>query len=146
MVGFGYLLALQFGLSTGAHHHAHHEHKKQIIHKESDIKLIEVGKDVVFDFELVQDDTEDWSIFLETKDFKFAPANIGKAHVLGEGYAYLFIDGVKHSRIYSNWHHLGPLKYGSEIRITLNSNDHRTYSKKGMPVERVYILEDNKEN
>ena len=114
--------------------------------KISDIKLIEVGKDVVFDFELVQDDTEDWSIFLETKDFKFAPANIGEAHVLGEGYAYLFIDGVKHSRIYSNWHHLGPLKYGSEIRITLNSNDHRTYSKKGMPVERVYILENNKEN
>ena len=73
-----------------------------------------------------------------TEGFTLAPENVNGAHVEGEGHAHIYIDGVKISRVYSPWHHLGSLTPGEhEIRVTLNANSHQEYTIGGTKVEVV---------
>ena len=81
-----------------------------------------------------------WNIFLNIKGLKFSPENVGKQHVDGQGHAHVFVDGVKHGRMYSNWYHLGSIDFGSKITVTLNSNNHKAFIKAGELVEVTHLL------
>ena len=49
-----------------------------------------------------KDEMSGVNIKLETTNFTFAPENVNKENVDGEGHAHLYIDGVKWGRLYSN--------------------------------------------
>lgn len=49
---------------------------------------------------------------------------------------HLYIDGVKISRIYGGWHHIGVLEPGEhDVRVELSSNNHSTLVVGGDPVD-----------
>ena len=73
-----------------------------------------------------------------TEGFTWAPENANGAHVEGEGHAHIYVDGVKISRVYTPWHHLGNLTPGEhEIRVTLKANSHQEYTIGGTKVGAV---------
>lgn len=87
------------------------------------------------DFDILKDDTGGWNLYLKLEHFVFAPEACGQAHVEGQGHAHLYIDNKKAARLYGPWYHIAGLPPGEhELRITLNSNDHRVYMVNGMPI------------
>ncbi len=83
-----------------------------------------------------EDPVEGWNLRLDTTDFRMAPERVSTAHVDGEGHAHLYIDGVKVSRVYGHWHHIGALAAGEhELRVELSANDHSTLAVGGVPIE-----------
>ena len=76
------------------------------------------------------------NIKLETKDFVFAPENVNKENIDGEGHAHLYIDGVKWGRLYGKHVHIGNLSEGNHVfKVTLNANNHDNYSHHNMLIE-----------
>ena len=71
-----------------------------------------------------------WNLEFRTENFRFSPEKVNGTHVNGEGHAHLYIDGVKFTRLYSEWFFLGPehLPTGEhKLTVTLNANDHSEY-------------------
>ena len=67
--------------------------------------------------------------------FAFTGEAVGQAHLDGQGYASLSIDGEPHTRLYGPWFLLPKLAPGMhEVSVALMSNDHRPYSWAGQPV------------
>lgn len=67
--------------------------------------------------------------------FTFTPANVNQDHIDGEGHAHIYVNGVKHGRVYTEWNHLGKLEPGEyNIAVTLNANTHADYTSNGLPV------------
>lgn len=65
-----------------------------------------------------------------TENFKFTPEKEGSDPVLGEGHAHLYVDGVKVTRLYSEWSFvpisLLPENY-EQVTVSLSNNDHSEY-------------------
>ena len=138
--GAGYIFALQFGVAFSSHDHSTGYGKiknQENMHKH---ETLEITDNIEFDFELIQENSNKWNIFLNIKGLKFSPENVGKQHVDGQGHAHVFVDGVKHGRMYSNWYHLGSIDFGSKITVTLNSNNHKAFIKAGELVEVTHLL------
>ena len=75
--------------------------------------------------EVTEDPVEGWNLRVLTTDFEIVPENVSTAHIDGEGHMHLYIDGEKASRLYGEWHHIGPLAPGEhEVRVELSANDH----------------------
>lgn len=73
-----------------------------------------------------------YNLHIQTENFEFAPENVSSDFVMGEGHAHVFVDDVKISRSYNEWHHLPRLKPGEHtIKVTLNTNDHQEYAVDG---------------
>ena len=76
-----------------------------------------------------KDEMSGVNIKLETTNFTFAPENVNKENVDGEGHAHLYIDGVKWGRLYGNYVHVGNITEGKhEFKVTLNANNHDYYT------------------
>ena len=85
--------------------------------------------------EVVVDPEEGWLLKLQTANFTYVKNHADQPHVDGEGHAHLYVDGEKVTRIYEETYRLESLPEGShEIRVTLNSNDHRHYEVAGNQV------------
>ncbi|MCE2463079.1 MAG: hypothetical protein J4F46_04070 [Dehalococcoidia bacterium] len=64
--------------------------------------------------------------------FTFSGEDVGQAHVSGQGYALLSIDGEVYTRLYGPWLQLPTLAPGMhEIVVSFSTNDHRPYSWNG---------------
>lgn len=88
------------------------------------------------DLELMQDPSGTWNAHITTTNFRFAPEHSSAEHVLGEGHAHIYVDGVKINRVYGDWYHLGALEAGEHVvTVTLTTNDHNTYAVNGMKIE-----------
>lgn len=75
------------------------------------------------------------NLHVTTQNFTFAPQAASLAHVAGQGHAHVYINGKKHSRLYGPWLHFTDLPKGDvTVKVTLNSNDHRTFSVNGTDV------------
>ena len=62
-------------------------------------------------------------------NFTFSGIDAGSAHVPGEGYARVSLDGEDHARLYENWLKLPALEPGMHtISVALVSNAHAPYS------------------
>ena len=48
---------------------------------------------------------------------------------MGENQVHLFDDGIKHSRLYSNWYHSGSVAVSNKTTLALNSNNHNKFIK-----------------
>jgi len=73
-----------------------------------------------------------------TDNFTWAPQHASGEAVPGEGHAHVYVDGEKVTRVYGEWHFIGPMVMEPgkhEVTVTLNGNDHNQYSAEGEPVE-----------
>lgn len=81
------------------------------------------------------DPVSGWNLHVVTTDFRFAPENASSEHVAGEGHAHVYVDGTKVARLYGPWLHIADLPNGqSEVKVTLNTNDHRPITIGGKPL------------
>ena len=75
---------------------------------------------------------------LEVEDFSFVLAPDGTQHIQNEGHAHVYLNGLKLGRLYEKNFALGaipPDKY--ELKIALNTNDHRPYVNNGEAISQV---------
>lgn len=78
---------------------------------------------------------------LKVANFDFV-ANAEAPHVDNQGHAHLYLNGLKLSRLYDTTFSIGGLLPGTyELKVSLNTNDHRTYLRQGQPVEATLHLE-----
>ena len=62
-------------------------------------------------------------------------------HTDGAGHAHIYVDGVKLGRVFENEYHIENLPPGEhEIRVSLNSNNHRELTYDGKKVEDTAIV------
>ena len=88
------------------------------------------------EIDIAEDPLEGWNLRIHTTNFRIVPENVSTTHVDGEGHMHLYIDGVKTSRIYGEWHHIGVLEPGEhDVRVELSSNNHSTLALAGDPVD-----------
>lgn len=78
------------------------------------------------------------NLFLDLRNFGFAPAEVNRTSRINEGRAHLSVNGEKRTRLYGPAHFLESLPKGEvEIRVTLNTNAHEELSHKGRLIEDV---------
>ena len=83
----------------------------------------------------VEPDGEGWRVLVETDEFTFSKDFVDRDHVPGTGHGHLYVGGMKIGRLYQPEGYIGALPKGQhEIRVTLNTNDHRTYVVDRKPV------------
>jgi len=148
----GFLLAAGNGITLDGHDHddpSHHQTVSAVhgnnapVHAHAHDEMFDGGDQPPrLQLALTPDAGGGWTLNLITKNFQFAPENVGGEAVLGEGHAHLYIDGVKITRLYSAWHHLGGLGKGQhEIMVSLNAHDHRVFAADGQPVQAMVIVD-----
>ncbi len=104
---------------------------------------VEVSKEAApqIDLELFEDKFSGYALHIKTDHFRFAPEHTGGVHVPQEGHAHIFIDNKKVGRAYAPWIYIAPQGPGvHQIKVTLNTNDHRHYLFNGKPIESKLIL------
>ena len=76
-----------------------------------------------------------FDVALSTTGFEFSREKADGPHEAGFGHGHLYVGGVKLGRVYGNSAVIPPLPPGKHlVRVTLNTNDHRTYVVDGNPV------------
>lgn len=129
MISLSFLIL--FSISVNADNPGHH-------HKHGKIEASAFKAIPELSLEVYPDAVKGWNIRLVTKNFRFAPENVNKKPVPGEGHAHLYVDGKKVARLYSPWFHLKPQSPGPHtIRVTLNANNHSDLAIHGKPIEAV---------
>jgi len=82
-----------------------------------------------------------WEVSIPTEDFTFNTDHVDGPHVPGTGHGHFYVDGLKLQRVFRDQLTLNALPPGQRIlRITLNSNDHRTYLVGGVPVSATRLI------
>lgn len=91
---------------------------------------------------VIQDQSGSWLLRIQTENFQFTPEKIGSTDInYKEGHAHLFINGEKINRIYGRYYNLDYLKPGTyEVKVTLNTNDHRFLTHNGEVVSFVQTI------
>lgn len=91
---------------------------------------------------LVTPDGDGWQIQVEAEDFTFSKDLVDLYHVPGLGHGHLYVGGMKLGRLYKPKASIGALPKGRhEIRVTLNTNDHRAYVVDDQPVTASATIE-----
>ena len=118
------------GHGHGGHGHGHGHGKENALEVEPGPAAPSV------EMAVTKDAVAGWNVHIKTANFRFAPENASGAHVAGEGHAHLYVDGRKIARVYGSWFHIDKLpENGAEVRVTLNTNDHRDIKVGGKRVE-----------
>lgn len=117
---------------------AKHQTMVEKIRTEAGVEIFDASKAPTIELQLVEDESSGYALHIKTANFRFAPENTGRTHVPGEGHAHIFIDHQKIGRAYGPWFYVGPQVKGlHEIKVTLNTNDHRLFLLDSKPVEAV---------
>lgn len=83
-----------------------------------------------------------WRIAIAVENFKFSEEDMGAAHEPGIGHAHIYAGGIKLGRVFGADYMIGQLPKGShDIRVTLNTNDHRPYMTESGPVTATTVIE-----
>lgn len=89
----------------------------------------------------IHEDGDGWIVEVQAEDFTFAPDMADGPHVPGTGHGHLYVGGLKLQRLYEPTARIGPLPPGKhEVRVTLNTNDHRAYVVGDVPVTAVATI------
>lgn len=76
-----------------------------------------------------------WNVRILTERFSFAPDKVNTPHVLGEGHAHYYIDGIKQGRVYGEWLYVPALDDDVHtLSVALTSNNHKAYVVEGEEV------------
>ncbi len=85
-----------------------------------------------------------WIISLHVENFIFAPDLVDAEHKPGTGHGHLYLNDLKIQRVFGNEVQIGTLPPGEyQIKISLNTNDHRLYSTATGPVVRQLTIISN---
>jgi len=80
-----------------------------------------------------------FAVEIAIENFEFAILDDMAPHVDGQGHAHIYLNGVKLGRLYEEHFEVGGLLAGDyELKVVLNSNDHRPYVTEGAPVAVTY--------
>lgn len=83
-----------------------------------------------------------WQVTITVEDFTFSEDKMGMPHEAGTGHAHIYVGGMKLGRVFGPDFKIGQLPAGShEIRVTLNTNDHRPYMGADGPVTATTVIE-----
>ena len=86
----------------------------------------------------VRPDADGWVVQVVSEEFEFSEELMGLYHVPGLGHGHLYVGGLKLGRMLKSEARIGALPKGQhEVRVTLNTNDHRAYVVDGDPVSAV---------
>ncbi len=86
-------------------------------------------------------DGDGWVVEVQAQDFEFTPDMADGLHVPGTGHGHLYLNGLKLQRLYAPTARIGPLPPGQhDVRVTLNTNDHRAYVVGDTPVTANAII------
>lgn len=100
-----------------------------------DICLVEDGEPAPNIAIEVEPDGDGWIVRVLTEEFTFTPDLADGAHVPGTGHGHLYLGGLKLQRLYEPEARIGALPPGKhQVRVTLNTNDHRAYVVDDFPV------------
>jgi len=82
-----------------------------------------------------------FTISIETTNFWFSKDAADGPHEAGVGHGHLYVGGVKLGRVYGETIDVPRLPAGEQIvRVTLNTNDHRTYVVGGKPLTATAVV------
>ena len=119
------------------HDHGSHQRKHEEL-----VELPQGHKPPTIVVTVTADPGSGWNVHAKTTNFRFAPEAASRAHKPGEGHAHIYVDGKKIARLYGPWFHIPSLAPGKrDIRVTLNTNDHKTYAIHDRPIEAVVSVE-----
>lgn len=105
-----------------------HEDDSLEPHSANMIQAVSAGNAPEVTMQVLADPVSGYNIQLHTQNFEFTPENAGKEHADNTGHAHIYINGEKTGRIYGEWTHVQLEEGDHELRVTLNTNDHRDYS------------------
>ncbi|THH37019.1 hypothetical protein E4Z66_08760 [Aliishimia ponticola] len=89
----------------------------------------------------VTPEPDGWHIDIKAEDFTFSKDLVGLYHVPGVGHGHIYVGGMKLGRLYAPEAHIGALPKGRhEVRVTLNTNDHRAYVVGDTPVTATAVI------
>ncbi len=123
------LLTLGQGSAIAQSHGQHGHHGKAV--------MLPAGANAPgVEITVTKDAVGGWNLHIDVRNFRFAPEHASAAHVPGEGHGHLYVNGKKIARLYGPWFHIGKLPAGgADVRVTLNTNDHRDMMVGGKPVQ-----------
>ncbi len=105
------------------------------------IEPVAATKPMEVSLEVKPDASGGANIALHTTGFSFAPENVNKENVPGEGHAHIYVNDVKRGRLYGSQYHLGSLEDGmNRVRVILNSNLHQPYTWNGEVVQAEAVV------
>lgn len=121
-------------------HHSGLQDHKEMDHGTFDVSLEHQIPEIT-NLLVEKDPMSGWNLKLETKNFKFAPEHASQEHIPGEGHAHVYLNGKKVGRLYNHWMHLPEFTISENvIKVTLNTNDHKTLTKGEVVIERIVKL------
>ena len=124
----------QTSFRAGEINHSHESRTPLQLANESEVPTLQA--------QLKIDSVSGFNLHLNTSNFQFAPELSGLEHVNGKGHAHLYIDEQKIARLYSPWFHISKIPKGAkQIKVTLNSNDHRPFVFKNSIISSVIKLD-----
>ncbi|MEM9522532.1 MAG: copper chaperone PCu(A)C [Pseudomonadota bacterium] len=89
----------------------------------------------------IEEDAGGWNVRVLTEDFTFSKDLVDLYHVPGMGHGHLYVGGIKLGRLYTPEARIGALPKGThEVRVTLNTNDHRAYVVDDVPVTAAAVI------
>lgn len=116
---------------------------KTYLEEELESKVPVKGFNGSLDVSVNEDMISGYNVLINATGFEFTPESVNSYHALAKGHAHVYINGVKVDRAYSKYYYLYdiPRQEKFNLTITLQSNDHRTYYKKGKPVMYSEIIQ-----
>ncbi len=137
----GFLLAAANGVTLDGHDHADpaahgmpHEGMDHAMMHDQPIE-VDAATAPTLAITMTKDPMAGYNLHVVTENFTFDPQNASTTPVNGRGHAHVYANGVKLGRLYGPWMHLDKLPEGDvEIKVTLNSNDHRPLAVNGTPI------------
>lgn len=82
-----------------------------------------------------------FDIVLEVEDFSFVLTTEDAQHVPNEGHGHIYLNGLKLGRLYETAFTLGAVPPNDyELRVALNSNDHKPYLIEAKPVSETLVF------
>lgn len=83
-----------------------------------------------------------WEVRITPVNVSLSPDLADAPHRPGTGHAHLYLDGLKLQRLYGPTARIGALPQGQHtVKVTLNTNDHRTYAVNGEPVTALALID-----
>lgn len=84
---------------------------------------------------------ETWALEMTTENFIIDEAAVDSPNEPGVGHMHLYVNGEKIGRVFDTSYTIEQdLSVGDEVKIGLNTNDHKTYTHDGLPIEYVYVV------
>lgn len=74
------------------------------------------------------------NIRLDAPGFTFTPEAVNGENAPNGGHAHLYVNGEKVARMYGPYAQVTGVAPGTEIRVTLNANDHSEWAAEGVPL------------